>query len=63
MYLADVSVRHVEDINEALGWIKVSPGTISNPNKKAYMNMKHLFKAEEDWMYDIMVGWLSDTKR
>ncbi len=36
MYLAGVSVRHVEDISEALWGTKVSPGTISNLNKKAY---------------------------
>ena len=36
MYLADVSVRRAEDITEALWGTKVSPGTISNLNKKAY---------------------------
>lgn len=36
MYLAGVSVRRVEDITEALWGTKVSPGTISNFNKKAY---------------------------
>ena len=36
MYLAGVSVRRVEDISEALWGTKVSPGTISNLNKKAY---------------------------
>ena len=35
MYLAGVSVRQVEDITEALWGTKVSPGTISNLNKKA----------------------------
>ena len=35
MYLAGVSVRRVEDITEALWGTKVSPGTISNLNKKA----------------------------
>jgi transposase-like protein len=34
MYLAGVSVRRVEDITEALWGSKVSPGTISNLNKK-----------------------------
>ena len=34
MYLAGVSVRRVEDITEALWGTKVSPGTISNLNKK-----------------------------
>lgn len=36
MYLAGVSVRRIEDIMEALWGSKVSPGTISNMNKKAY---------------------------
>lgn len=36
MYLAGVSVRRVEDITEALWGSKVSPGTISNLNKKVY---------------------------
>lgn len=36
MYLAGVSVRRIEDITEALWGSKVSPGTISNLNKKAY---------------------------
>lgn len=36
MYLAGVSVRRVEDITEALWGTKVSPGTISNLNKKVY---------------------------
>lgn len=39
MYLAGVSVRRVEDITEALWGSKVSPGTISNLNKKAYENI------------------------
>lgn len=39
MYLAGVSVRRVEDITEALG-TKVSPGTISNLNKKAYEHIE-----------------------
>ena len=36
MYLAGVSVRRVEDITETLWGTKVSSGTISNLNKKAY---------------------------
>lgn len=40
MYLAGVSVRHVEDITEALWGTKVSPGTISNLNKKAYEHIE-----------------------
>ncbi len=39
MYLAGVSVRRVEDITEALWGSKVSPGTISNLNKKAYTHI------------------------
>ena len=42
MYLAGVSVRRVEDITEALWGSKVSPGTISELNKKAYIRI-------EDW--------------
>ena len=42
MYLADVSVRRVEDITEALWGSKVSPATISELNKKAYVHI-------EDW--------------
>ncbi len=40
MYLAGVSVRHVEDITEALWGTKVSPGTIGNLNKKAYEHIE-----------------------
>ena len=40
MYLAGVSVRRVEDITEALWGTKVSPGTISELNKKAYGNIE-----------------------
>ncbi len=42
MYLAGVSVRRVEDITEALWGSKVSPATISELNKKAYIHI-------EDW--------------
>ena len=42
MYLAGVSVRRVEDITETLWGTKVSSGTISNLNQKAY---KHI----EEW--------------
>ena len=44
MYLAGVSVRRVEDITEALWGSKVSPATISELNKKAYVHI-------EDWRY------------
>jgi putative transposase len=40
MYLAGVSVRRVEDITEALWGTKVSPGTISNLNKKVYTHIE-----------------------
>jgi CRISPR-associated protein Cas7/Csd2 subtype I-C len=40
MYLAGVSVRRVEDITETLWGTKVSPGTISNLNKKAYEHIE-----------------------
>ena len=42
MYLAGVSVRRVEDITKALWGSKVSPATISELNKKAYIHI-------EDW--------------
>lgn len=43
MYLATgVSVRRVDDITEALWVSKVSPSTISELNKKAYVHI-------EDW--------------
>ncbi len=40
MYLAGVFVRRVEDITEALWGTKVSPGTISNLNKKVYAKIE-----------------------
>jgi putative transposase len=40
MYLAGVSVRRVEDITEALWGTKVSASTISELNKKAYVNIE-----------------------
>ena len=42
MYPAGVSVRRAEDITEALWGTKVSPGTISNLNRKVYGQI-------EDW--------------
>ena len=41
MYLAGVSVRRVEDVTEALWGSKVSPSTISELNKKAYVNIEN----------------------
>ena len=43
MYLAGVSVRRVEDITEALWGSKVSPATISELNKKAYVHISRGF--------------------
>ena len=40
MYLAGVSVRRVEDITEALWGTKISLGTISELNKKAYARIE-----------------------
>ena len=40
MYLAGVSVRRVEDITEALWGSKVSPGAVSELNKKAYVHIE-----------------------
>ena len=40
MYLAGVSVRRVEDISEALWGAKVSTGTISSLNQKAYVQIE-----------------------
>ena len=42
MYLAGVSVRRVEDITEALWGSKVSPATISELNKNAYIIRRFL---------------------
>lgn len=40
MYLAGVSVRRVEDITEALWGTRVSPGTVSELNKKIYSQIE-----------------------
>jgi transposase-like protein len=40
MYLAGVSVRRVEVITEALWGTRVSPGTVSNLNKKIYAQIE-----------------------
>jgi len=40
MYLAGVSVRRVEDITEALWGSRVSPGTVSDLNKKIYARIE-----------------------
>ena len=49
MYLAGVSVRRVEDITQALWGTKVSPGTVSNLNKKIY-------KRIEEWRNRPIIG-------
>jgi len=49
MYLAGVSVRRVEDITEALWGTKVSPSTVSELNKKAYVHI-------EDWRNRPLAG-------
>ena len=36
MYLAGMSVRHVEDITEALWGTRVSPSTVSDLNQQLY---------------------------
>jgi transposase-like protein len=40
MYLAGISVRRVEDITEALWGTRVSPGTVSNLNRKIYAKIE-----------------------
>lgn len=42
IYLAGVSVRHVEEITEAL-WAARSPSTISELNKKAHVNVDGIY--------------------
>ena len=49
MYLAGVSVRRVEDITEALWGTKVSPSTVSELNKKAYVHI-------EEWRNRPLLG-------
>lgn len=55
MYLAGVSVRRVEDITEALWGTKVSPGTVSNLNKKMYARIEKWrtrpIKGEHPYVY------------
>ena len=51
MYLSGISVRRVEDITEALWGSKVSPSTISELNKKAYVHI-------EDWRNRPLQGGL-----
>lgn len=48
-YPAGVSVRRVEDITEAPWGTRVSPGTVSNPNKKIYATI-------EEWRHRPVEG-------
>ena len=64
MYLAGVSVRRVEDITEALWGTKVSPGTISNLNKKIYESIEKWRKEplKSHYTYVYLDGiWLKRT--
>ena len=54
MYLAGISVRRVEGITEALWGSKVSPATISELNKKAYVHI-------EDWRNRPLQGWAASV--
>jgi len=58
MYLAGVSVRRVEDITEALWGTRVSPGTISNLNKKVYRKIEAWRNCplEEEYPYVYLDG-------
>lgn len=58
MYLAGVSVRRVEDITHALWGTKVSPGTVSNLNKKIYKRIEEWRNRpiEDDFPYVYLDG-------
>ncbi len=58
MYLAGVSVRRVENITETLWGTRVSPGTISNLNKKVYEKIEAWRNQviEEDFPYVYLDG-------
>jgi putative transposase len=61
MYLAGVSVRRVEDITAALWGTRVSPGTVSNLNKKVYERIAQWINApiEGEFAYVFLDGiWL-----
>ncbi|OQB55161.1 MAG: Transposase, Mutator family [Deltaproteobacteria bacterium ADurb.Bin151] len=61
MYLAGVSVRRVEDITEALWGTRVSPGTVSNLNKKVYERIEQWINnpIEGEYSYVFLDGiWL-----
>jgi putative transposase len=64
MYLAGISVRRVEDITEALWGTRVSPGTVSNLNKKVYGRIEKWLNApiEGEYVYVFLDGiWLKRT--
>jgi transposase-like protein len=58
MYLAGVSVRRVEDITQALWGTRVSPGTISELNKKVYVKIDQWRnrKLEDNYPYVYLDG-------
>jgi transposase-like protein len=61
MYLAGVSVRRVEDITQALWGTRVSPGTVSNLNKKVYGRIEKWLNApiQDEYPYVFLDGlWL-----
>ena len=61
MYLAGISVRRVEDITETLWGTRVSPGTVSNLNKKVYERIEQWISApiEGEFPYVFLDGiWL-----
>ena len=61
MYLAGISVRRVEDITETLWGTRVSPGTVSNLNKKVYERIEQWINApiEGEFPYVFLDGiWL-----
>ncbi|TGL54563.1 IS256 family transposase [Leptospira kemamanensis] len=58
MYLAGVSVRRIEDVTEQLWGTRVSPGTISNLNKKVYSQIEEWRnrKLEDKYPYVYLDG-------
>ncbi len=58
MYLAGVSVRRIEDVTEQLWGTRVSPGTISNLNKKVYSQIEEWRnrKLEDTYPYVYLDG-------
>lgn len=58
MYLAGVSVRRIEEVTEQLWGTRVSPGTISNQNKKVYSQIEEWRnrKLEDKYPYVYLDG-------